>query len=204
MAADVIALLDHEKIEKAHLVGYSMGGLLTLQAITMAPDRFLSAVIGGQGWTGRGVGQDNGLAEQIASALESGRGIEPLMRALNPEGAPQPSREQMKTMNDLIMKGNDARALAAVIRSADGWLADRTEMLANPVPAMAVVGDRDPLIAAARNLAGNLANLQRLEIIIGATHAAVVRDATYAPEFGQLIARFVASVDESAQITTSD
>ena len=47
MASDVIALLDHEGVSQAHLVGYSMGGLLTLKAITLAPQRFVSAVVGG-------------------------------------------------------------------------------------------------------------------------------------------------------------
>ncbi|MBN1342399.1 MAG: alpha/beta fold hydrolase [Phycisphaerae bacterium] len=54
MAQDVLRLLDHLKIAKAHFVGYSMGGLITMKLATIAPDRMLSAVIGGMGWLKEG------------------------------------------------------------------------------------------------------------------------------------------------------
>ena len=196
MAADVVALLDHEGIERAHLVGYSMGGLLVLKAVTLAPDRFASVVIGGQGWAGDSVGLDPNLTEQIAEALENGRGIEPLLVALNPEGAPPMTREQIDAANEFIIQQNDPLALAAVIRSAGGWTADLAAMQANPVPAIAVIGDRDPLITSARNLAGNLANFRRLEVLVGATHGAVVRDPDYAARFGNIIVEFVGSIEQ--------
>src|ERR1035438_4357252 len=37
MAEDVIQLLDHLKIQKAHLVGYSMGGMITMKLLTRNP-----------------------------------------------------------------------------------------------------------------------------------------------------------------------
>lgn len=50
MVEDCVRLLDHLKIEKAHWVGYSMGGMITLKALTMHPERIRSAIIGGMGW----------------------------------------------------------------------------------------------------------------------------------------------------------
>lgn len=50
MAADVVRLLDHLQIDKAHLAGYSMGGMISLKLCATAPDRVRSAVIGGMGW----------------------------------------------------------------------------------------------------------------------------------------------------------
>jgi pimeloyl-ACP methyl ester carboxylesterase len=47
---DVILLLDHLKIRKAHIVGYSMGGLVALKLIAEHPDRVLSGTLGGMGW----------------------------------------------------------------------------------------------------------------------------------------------------------
>ncbi len=50
MVEDVIALLDHLKIEKAHIVGYSMGGMITMKLLATHPERVKSAVVGGMGW----------------------------------------------------------------------------------------------------------------------------------------------------------
>ncbi len=48
-AQDVIELMDHLKIKKAHFHGYSMGGGITAQLLSMIPDRFISAAFGGSG-----------------------------------------------------------------------------------------------------------------------------------------------------------
>jgi len=43
MPKDIIRLMDHLKIGKGHVVGYSLGGFITLKLMTMYPDRLLSA-----------------------------------------------------------------------------------------------------------------------------------------------------------------
>ena len=48
-AQDVVELMDHLKIRKAHIHGYSMGGGITGQLLTIIPDRFISAAFGGSG-----------------------------------------------------------------------------------------------------------------------------------------------------------
>jgi pimeloyl-ACP methyl ester carboxylesterase len=50
MVEDVTRLLDHLKIEKAHIVGYSMGGMIAMKFIVLHPDRVKSGVLGGMGW----------------------------------------------------------------------------------------------------------------------------------------------------------
>jgi len=54
MAEDVVRLLDHLKIEKAHVIGYSMGGMIAMKLATLHPDRVRSMVIGGMGWEREG------------------------------------------------------------------------------------------------------------------------------------------------------
>lgn len=54
MAEDVVRLLDHLKIEKAHLIGYSMGGMITMKVVVKHPDRVQTAVLGGMGWLKEG------------------------------------------------------------------------------------------------------------------------------------------------------
>jgi pimeloyl-ACP methyl ester carboxylesterase len=54
MVADAIALLDHLKVEKAHVVGYSLGGMVALKLIAEHPERVQSGVLGGMGWLREG------------------------------------------------------------------------------------------------------------------------------------------------------
>jgi len=48
-AQDVVELMDHLKIQKAHIHGYSMGGGIVGQLLAVIPDRFITAGFGGSG-----------------------------------------------------------------------------------------------------------------------------------------------------------
>src|SRR5262245_65104219 len=48
-AQDVVELMDHLKIDRAHIHGYSMGGGMTGQLLAMIPQRFITAGFGGSG-----------------------------------------------------------------------------------------------------------------------------------------------------------
>lgn len=48
-AEDVIELMDHLEISKAHIHGYSMGGAITAQLLAAHPNRFLTVSFGGSG-----------------------------------------------------------------------------------------------------------------------------------------------------------
>jgi pimeloyl-ACP methyl ester carboxylesterase len=54
MVEDVVRLMDHLKIKKAHIVGYSMGGIVTAKFLAKHPDRALSGTLGGMGWLREG------------------------------------------------------------------------------------------------------------------------------------------------------
>src|SRR5438105_13854316 len=47
---DVVLLLDHLKIPKAHIVGYSLGGMVTMKLLAKHPDRVISGTVCGMGW----------------------------------------------------------------------------------------------------------------------------------------------------------
>lgn len=58
LVEDVARLLDHLKISKAHIVGYSMGGIIAGNFMVKHPDRVLSGTLTGMGWLqAGGVGQ---------------------------------------------------------------------------------------------------------------------------------------------------
>jgi pimeloyl-ACP methyl ester carboxylesterase len=54
MVDDIVLLLDLLKVEKAHVVGYSAGGIVALKLLAKHPDRTLSGTIGGMGWLREG------------------------------------------------------------------------------------------------------------------------------------------------------
>lgn len=54
LVEDIVRLMDHLKIEKAHMVGYSMGGIITAKLMTKHPERVLSGTLGGMGWLREG------------------------------------------------------------------------------------------------------------------------------------------------------
>jgi len=48
-AQDVVELMNHLKIQRAHIHGYSMGGGIVASLLGMIPDRFITAGFGGSG-----------------------------------------------------------------------------------------------------------------------------------------------------------
>jgi len=63
LVEDISRLLDHLKIEKAHIVGYSMGGIVGANFIAKHPDRVLSGTLGGMGWLKPGSAAQWGFAQ---------------------------------------------------------------------------------------------------------------------------------------------
>jgi pimeloyl-ACP methyl ester carboxylesterase len=64
LVEDVARLLDHLKIKKSHLVGYSMGGIIAGKFVVQHPDRVHSVTLGGMGWLEKG-GLGQWLFDQI-------------------------------------------------------------------------------------------------------------------------------------------
>jgi pimeloyl-ACP methyl ester carboxylesterase len=54
MVEDAVRLLDHLSVESAHVVGYSMGGMITMKLMSLHGERVRSAVVGGFGWLKEG------------------------------------------------------------------------------------------------------------------------------------------------------
>lgn len=144
MAKDIINLMDHLKIEKAHIAGYSLGGFLTVYLTATYPDRIICSVPCGAGWAAPGSASIS-LTDEIATALESGQGITPLIKALTPAGQPQPTQEQLDSMNKMLTAMNDPLALAGVARGLKNLALPQEKIAAIKVPMRDIIGEIDPL-----------------------------------------------------------
>jgi pimeloyl-ACP methyl ester carboxylesterase len=49
LTQDIVRLLDHLGVRRAHMVGYSLGGALVAKLLTEQPDRCVTATIGASG-----------------------------------------------------------------------------------------------------------------------------------------------------------
>jgi pimeloyl-ACP methyl ester carboxylesterase len=134
MGQDVVRLLDHLNIARAHIVGYSMGAGITAKLLTTNPDRFLTATLGGaagrQNWTA----QDEAAAEAEAVELEQGMPFRSLILRLAPTDQPKPTDEVIQARSQQLLRGNDRLALAALVRSRGEQTVSEVQMAAVQVP----------------------------------------------------------------------
>jgi pimeloyl-ACP methyl ester carboxylesterase len=68
MAGDVTALMNHLNIERADMMGYSLGGRMTAYLAYSQPRRLRAAILGG---IGIGLIEGGGPGENVAEALEA-------------------------------------------------------------------------------------------------------------------------------------
>ncbi len=185
MVEDAVRLLDHLKIKKAHVVGYSMGALIVGKLVVTHPDRLLSATLGGAGAFREGTEVPRFILD-LAESLEKDNSIGPLLVALTPPGKPKPPPQAVAQINRMLV-GDNGKALAAVVR---GWkeLAVTDEQLkANRVPTLALIGEVDPLRKTVDDLKGRMARLQ-IKVIEGGDHMT----AFVKPDFMAELRKFLA------------
>jgi pimeloyl-ACP methyl ester carboxylesterase len=148
MADDVRALLDHLKIERADVMGYSMGARITAFLAVKHPERVRSAVLGGLGVR---LVEGVGLPESIADALE----------APSLDDVRDPTGRVFRIFADQTK--SDLRALAACIRGSRQTL-DRIEVASIRAPVLVAVGTKDQVAGSAQELAALIPGARALDI----------------------------------------
>ena len=191
IALDVIRLLDHLQIEKSHVVGYSLGGIIVAKLLTTHPQRFLSAVLGGAAYRrARGEGADE-ATEAAAREIEAGV-YRALIVSTAPTDEPPPSEEAIRARSREIAASSDLRAHAALMRARRALLVSDAEIAAVRVPTLAVVGAADPALPRVRAMSKRWPGLE-VEVVPGATHPTVhERGVPRRPEFARAIRRWIA------------
>jgi pimeloyl-ACP methyl ester carboxylesterase len=168
MVRDVPRLLDHLQLEKAHLVGYSLGGFVALKAASLYPRRLRDLTLIGAGWEGPENSAFLHALDEFADALEAGRAIGPLIARLGPG---QPSPGLLHTALNKVMTGffSDKAALAALTRSLPALTLTEQDLRSVSVPVCGIVGSRDPLRASAEAMRGQVPDFT-LVLLEGAGH----------------------------------
>jgi pimeloyl-ACP methyl ester carboxylesterase len=143
MVDDVIRLLDHLQIERAHLLGHSMGAEIALKATVQNPERVHSAILAGSGWSDDSV---YAIYQPLAASLERGDGFGVLLEWITPVGQPPPTDADIQALNEALLPGNDVLALAAICRNYDEAQELRVteqELRSIQVPVLGITGEHD-------------------------------------------------------------
>src|ERR1700743_3710330 len=136
MAGDVTALMDHLKIARADVMGYSLGGRMTAWLAHRVPQRLRSAILGG---IGMGLILGGGPGENVASALEA----DSLDDVTDPVG------RTFRAFADQTR--SDRKALAACFLASRGLMA-REDAAKIKVPVLIAVGTVDEIAGSAHAL----------------------------------------------------
>lgn len=148
MADDARRLLDHLSIERADVMGYSMGARITAHLALTAPERMRSVLLGGLGIH---LIEGVGLPLDIADAMEA-----PSLDVLT-----DPMQRMFRAFAEQTK--SDLKALAACIRGSRQVLtAEQVGSIA--LPTLISVGTTDDVAGSGHALAALMPNAETLDI----------------------------------------
>src|SRR4030088_2186931 len=148
LADDVIALMNHLKIDRADIMGYSLGSRITALLARSRPERLRSAILGG---IGIGLTEGGGPGENVAEALE----------APSLDDVTDPVGRTFRAFADQTR--SDRRALAGCLRGSRR-LMTRDEAASHAVPVPIAVGTTDEIAGSAGELEKIIPGSQVLDI----------------------------------------
>jgi pimeloyl-ACP methyl ester carboxylesterase len=168
MVEDVVLLLDHLGIAKAHVVGYSLGGFIALKLAVDYPERLRTVTAMGSGWEHPDDGAFLSALPRLGDELMSGEPISPLSGYFGGEWE-EPTL--VHTLWIKLMTGflNDPHALAGVVLSVPELAITENELRTISLPTCSIVASQDPLRPGAEAMVGRVAN-HRIVIIENADH----------------------------------
>ncbi|HEV3009607.1 MAG TPA: alpha/beta fold hydrolase [Burkholderiales bacterium] len=168
---DAIRLLDHLGIQKAHIVGYSLGGIIAAKLLTTHPDRFLSAVLGGAAHRRSQSERSDRAADEAAREIEAGV-YRALLVSTAPTDEPPLAEEAIRKRSKEIAQRNDILAHAALMRARRALVVTDAEIAGIRVPAVAVVGAADPALPRVKAMKAAWPGLE-IRVVPGAAHPTV-------------------------------
>jgi pimeloyl-ACP methyl ester carboxylesterase len=148
MAGDIAALMDHLNIERADIMGYSLGSRMTAVLALQQPQRLRSAILGG---IGMGLIEGGGPGENVVAALE----------APSLDDITDPVGRTFRAFADQTR--SDRRALAACLRGSRRLMTNE-QAAAIKVPVLIAVGTLDEIAGSADALGKIIPGAEVLDI----------------------------------------
>lgn len=191
MAEDVVRLLDHLKIKKAHLLGYSMGAYIAGMVAAKHPGRVLSMIYASQAplilgpkWTSARE------VDVFVDCVEKGKDLGEYYIEITQGGQKKPTLEQANAAAKFMFAGKDLKALAAVGRSFKDMQVKAEDLRQCKAPTLFMYGGNEGDgvkndVAIARKALGR----GDVKVIEGANHMTTLMK----PEFGLAIVEFLNS-----------
>jgi pimeloyl-ACP methyl ester carboxylesterase len=177
MWQDVIELMDHLKIDKAHIHGYSMGGFLTGVLLAKHPERFITASFGGSG---------------IPEIDEKYKGQVPQDKP-GPDPAEAEASQKLRGIPD-----RDDQALSAVMA---GWKPEdraqvgQIDLTKVKIPVLAINGEFDKPNAKTHRMQRELANFKNV-VLPGKSHLTAIMAGYMPKEYIDALVTFIDGNDK--------
>ena len=196
---DAIAVLDAVGVDKAHVVGLSMGAYTALQLAMYFPDRLLSAVA-----AGAGTGSDPATRDQfLRDAAATAAAMEKATRIDAEQICVSPTRVQLQNKDELgwrmmveHLADHPPKGSAKVLRNVQGKrpsLYDlEAELAAVKVPVLLIVGDEDEPCLDVNLFMKRIMRTAQLAMLPGCGHPINHEEPAL---FSWLVERFLTSVD---------
>lgn len=187
-AKDVIELMNHLEIERAHVHGYSMGGVITTRLLTLVPERLITASMGGAG---------------VHEADDE-------LAALVPPDADGVDPDEAKVSRDLRISfamnngktREEAEAIADAPREPRDWIgpdgrpvrAVDVDLAKVEVPVLAINGEFDQPLAKTHRMWRELRDFTSV-VLPGKSHLTAIVAGHMPPEYVRSVVRFIDSND---------
>ncbi|HJW40652.1 MAG TPA: alpha/beta hydrolase, partial [Rhizomicrobium sp.] len=162
MVSDIVSVMDAAGVARAAVMGYSMGGILTVGLLMTHPGRVSRAIVAG-------------IGETYFGSKSYRRGIADALRARDPSTITDPQQKAFRAFAS--QGGKDMLALAACM-SADRTVYTKDQFRGCQVAVLVVDGDKDTQAGRPEPLAAAFTD-GRAVIVPGRDHMTAVGDRAY-------------------------
>jgi 3-oxoadipate enol-lactonase len=169
-ARDTIALLDQLKIDKVHLVGLSMGGMIAFQMAVDCPERIQSMVIANSGPAVIARTMKERIGIWMRFFIVRVMGMRKMGETLAPRLFVDPDQENLRQTFANRWAENDKRAYLNSLRAIVGWtVEDKIGQI--KIPTLVLVSDMDYTPISLKEAYLAKMSSAKLQVIPNAHHA---------------------------------